>query len=1196
MTTDDFMLDQVERSQRQQTRRRRDHRSRRHQLYLFGGLAFVLMMLLVAPSIVSHSSIGRSILVKALRGYGLDGDVDSVRVGWITPLRLTGLRVHGSAGSEVSVDQLDMDFTVTDLWGNLGNELGEIAARGVTVSCEVSEGRCSLEDDLNAFLGSSQEPSNTSALLKLQDISLSIADVTSGAAWQIAQSNADVEISPERTVATFAGVLSEPNGSGGSLQGVIDMAGAEGRGESGQWRLDIDSESLPLSVVSLLRRRFPETGSSIPQTIHGDATGTLRIVGTSDGAIEMAVRGLKVRNLTAAEQGSRVWNNGLATLDGDLLLVGNRIIGRQLKASTDFGAATIDAAFSRTYSLVGANDNPLRWLEAIEGTATAEIDLAAFDRSLPGILPLRDEAQIKSGRAVARVDSSIAGGVRRSQLNLRSDALRALAHGRAVVIDPIELNATVSRHQGQLRAERFEWKSTFGSAIGQGDLRSGNADFDVDFGRLTAMLRPIVQISETTLAGIARGNVQWNASDDDVWRLSGSGYASNLLITLPGGQSLKRPSIEGEVEAVGRWGGESLDELTRAKITLGSSGLDLQAELVNPVPRPSAIVPMPIQIRGSGRIETLVDALGPWLPTPIHSASGGFTLNAVAEASTLTTRLTNAALELTQPRIAYGERHFSQPAVKVHFDGDYALPSNALQARSITVAGDAFSMAAKGDLSPDHANMEVKWRAKLERIQGSVRKRIANRNSTIQQVGYRPGTSIDTEDWLVMGDCEGAFVVTHHDKHVNIDVDALGSGIAVVQPPRESAGFQTVGPMPQRAATGNLARDSQSRVVWSEPNLKINGSFIYDPATGGMIADAMQVAGDWFATTLSGRVLWNERAGDVQLDGPARLKMNEVAHRLSSLAGTSIHAQGIQETPLHIRVRRQNNDIALAITANLGWESGEIAGVVFGPASVPVRLTETSVEIAPSRIPVGQGNLNLAGQVHYRPGPLWMRLEPGVVAESIRLTPEMTDRWLKYLAPLAADAARIDGSIGAEIDQAVIVFEQPEQSRASGRLNIDGVQMVAGPMANQILGGVDQLKSLARNVTAPSGTRNDRELITMPAQTVDFSVDRGIVTHDRLFFEIDRAQVVTSGRVSLDGRLDMIAQVPLDARWLGSDLQGMAGQPVTLPINGTLSRPNLDSSDVRQVVTRLGVQAVQSTAENYLQQQLNRGIDKIFGR
>ncbi len=214
-----------------------------------------------------------------------------------------------------------------------------------------------------------------------------------------------------------------------------------------------------------------------------------------------------------------------------------------------------------------------------------------------------------------------------------------------------------------------------------------------------------------------------------------------------------------------------------------------------------------------------------------------------------------------------------------------------------------------------------------------------------------------------------------------------GQGIAVIQPPQ---GERRLSNRRADAASlsGNQAArsDSASRVVWYEPNLKIDGMLRYDATTGGVIADAMQVAGDWFATTLSGSVLWNETVGDVRLQGPARLKMNEVANRLSSLAGMSIHAEGIQSTPLDIRaVRNPDGNVAFNVVGNLGWETGEVAGVTFGPASIPVRLTETSVDISPSRIPVGQGNLNLAGQVHYRPGPLWMKVDRGVVAESIRI-------------------------------------------------------------------------------------------------------------------------------------------------------------------------------------------------------------------
>ena len=44
MTTDDFSLDQVERSQREQTRRRRDKQSRRKQLYFLGGVVALALL------------------------------------------------------------------------------------------------------------------------------------------------------------------------------------------------------------------------------------------------------------------------------------------------------------------------------------------------------------------------------------------------------------------------------------------------------------------------------------------------------------------------------------------------------------------------------------------------------------------------------------------------------------------------------------------------------------------------------------------------------------------------------------------------------------------------------------------------------------------------------------------------------------------------------------------------------------------------------------------------------------------------------------------------------------------------------------------------------------------------------------------------------------------------------------------------
>ncbi len=1207
MTTDDFLREQMERSQRQQTHRRRNGRSRRRQVYLLGGFALLGMLVLGAPSLVSHSSIGRSMLSQTAADYGLDATAQSVRVGWITPLRITGLQMVGKSGkSELSVQQLDTEWTVADLLGRSGDSWGETLLRGVNVACVMKDGQCSLEEDLEALLEPSEEDAG-GGLLKLQEVTFSVTDAATGRAWQISKSNSEIATSSESLRAKFAGVLTEPSGRGGSLQGEMELAGD-------QWQLDLECESLPLSVLSLVQPRFQlqphrQSPSSAPADaiaardllqIEGDATGVVRLVGAADGAIEASLRKFQVRNLTAADGNHRVWTNQLAMLDGDLILLGDRIIGRRLQASTDFASATMDGSMARSISLVGANDNPMLWLDAWSGSATAEIDLASLDRALPGLIPLRKEAQLVSGRAFARLQSLPTNGTaKRNQLILQSDELRARSRGRGVVIDPIELSAVVATDKGRLSAEQFELDSTFAKASGRGDLRSGSAKVDIDFGRLSAMLRPIFEVSQSNLSGSASGNIRWNASADNVWRLSGSGDATNLLITAAGGQTFRRPSLRGSVEAVGRWGGRSLDELTEANVRLASTGLDLRADLTAPVRRPSSEVPMPVRIQGDGRLETLAETIAPWLPEEIHDAEGGFSITARGQFSSAAGRVDSAAIELTSPRIAYRERYYSQPELKLFFDGRLDLPSGDFQSQSLTVASDAFSFAARGTAHADAVDLEVNWKAKLERLQGSVRKQLATRpDAAVRQVGYRPGAAVKTDDWLVMGDCEGDLKISGHGDQIDFDTLTTGKNLAVIQPPEASAGFHTVGPMPGR---GQSSSQLASRVVWYEPNLRIDGAVSVDRSKGTILANSMQVASDWFATSLSGRAMWNQTTGEVTLKGPTKLKMNEVASRLSKLAGTEIHAEGIQETPLEISaVRDRSGHVAFSVVGNLGWEAGDVAGMRFGPASIPVRLTETTVFVSPAVIPVGAGQLNLAGQVHYRPGPLWLQAQGGVVARSVRLTPEITGRWLKYLAPLVADATNIEGAFSADLDEALVVFEQPELSRVSGRLNIEGARMTAGPLANQIVGGIEQLKAIGRAVGAARAGNNladsNRVLIEMPPQTVDFTVADGVVTHKTLFFEVDRAQVVTSGRVSLDGRLNMVAQVPLDARWLGSDLQGLAGQPVTLPIDGTLSRPSLDSRGVRQVVSQLGAQAVQSTAENYLQKQLNRGLDKIFGR
>ncbi len=1209
MTSDGFSRDrdyerkQLESSQKHQTRRRRDDRSRRRRLYLISGIGFVLLLLLSAPSLVCHSPLGRSIVSGAATGYGWDARVENLRIGWITPLRMDGLELRGVASkSEISIQQIETELTILRLMSSTLSDLGEITARGIVMVVNVADGRSSLEDDLAPLMSGPSSDTVYTANIHLQDVGVIASDAVTDRSWKLAQSNADLEMNADGLSAQFAGVLTEPSGSGGAMQGSAAW-NPNPPNEQPAWQLRLQCESLPISVVSLARRRVGEAAASIPAEIAGDSTGRLSLDGFTDGRILISPERIEIRNFTAADPslGEKAWSNRMATLDGVLVIDANRIVGKQFQVGTDFAFASMDGSISTALSIAGTGDNPVQWLDALNGVASAEVDLAMLDRSLPGILPLRNGTELVSGKITARIDTLPSdAGARRSQLKLESQPIRARTGSQNIVVEPVTCVATVVNDHGHVSAEIFRFTSTFASAKGSGDMQAGNADIEIDFGRLASTLQPIVDLSESNLAGTASGNIRWNATADNVWRLDGIGKASNVVLRLPGGQSFSRPSLNGEVSAVGQWDGQTLSELSKATVSLTSTGINLSAALIAPVRAPSAETLMPIQIRGAGRIEALTDIIGPWLPTEIHDCEGGFSLVASGDASATSGRVTNVLLTLVDPRFAYEDRYFTQPDLEVKFDGSYAWPSGDLLSKECTIKGNALTAAIQGTSTGQGVDIELAWNAKLERIQGSVRSGLAvssRNNGVAQPVGYRNDPTLASEDWLVKGDFTGNMRVTSQDDWYDVNCESTGTDLAVMQPATSSAQYNTVGPAPP-SRSAQPTPTTNATTVWSEPNFKLNGNVRYHTVTGEVVAKDLQLAGDWFAASLSGRMMSNESLTSVELRGPGKLKMDEVGRLLTSLSGSPIQATGLHETPLEILIEQvPGQDASINVAANLGWESAEVGGVVIGPTVIPVRMTGTTLFIEPAVVPLAQGKINLAGEVHYRPGPIWIRATPGKFAESVRLTREMNERWLKYLAPLAADAAQIDGVLGVTLDEAIIVLESPEKNRVVGRLDIEGINMTAGPLSNQIISGVAQLRALAQATLPEAQTpeQSNKTLVTMPAQTVDFSMIDGVVSHQRLFFQIDRAQVVTSGRVDMESRLNMVAQIPLDPRWLGRDLQGLTGQSVNLPIEGTLSRPRLDSSGVRQVVTQLGAKAVQNAADNFLQQNLSKGLDKLFG-
>ena len=1241
MTRDD-LLDHDERSQRYPTSRRREKRSRRRNRYAFVALVTICVIVLMGPSLLSHTSIGRSMVERVIGKYGFDSEVSKVRIGWATPASISGIRLRGQVrGSEISIAKLDVDMTLLDMIRG-SNSFGTIALRDVDVTCTVADGNSSLEEDLQTALAKTEpeEPTQasrnrsdsapTQGTIELTGVRVHVVDEITQQAWELSQASSKIALSGSRTQASFAGVLTESNGRAGSIQGVVELAPLNSHRNNSQlsesyadqegtvnpktdrhplssqtrqtsWRIDLTSESLPLSLVSLVRRRMGEAMDFVPAIFEGDASGTVVLTSGEDGSLEVSLNQFRIRNLSASQpdsvsqsasqsqtngdQGESIeqWRNELASVDGELSILPHHIVGRHLVARTDFATASLDGAFSRDLSWSGASDNPLRWLEGIHGEARIEVDLAKLQTALPGVLPIRRDARLKSGQAVAWVASKAVSDPtqpRVSKLSIKSGRLRATSMGRNVVIDPVELTATVISDRDKVRAEEFRWNSEFGTAVGQGDLQSGDAELDVDFWMLAQMLRPLFHFDETRFAGKASGEIRWDANARNQWHLKGNGIARDLVITLPSGDRIRQPTMQAEVEAVGEWSNQSLNELSSAQLNLLSDHIRMEVKLKKPVESPSFDRPIPLQIEADGDAEVLFAWLRPWLPAELEGVKGRWTLATKLDASTESFVLRNSSLFLVQPRIDYGGTTYSQPQMKLDLDGAVRWPENTITAQRMVVAADAFSAVLKGEASIDDIDCDVRWRAKPERLLDSIRTRSPHQDpqasphaQTIAFQSRDPKEPASETPYMILGDFEGSCSVKSEGNRLVVTHQTSVHDLEIVQRKHESG---------------------RKSSVWFEPNVEASGTVMIDAVTGTVTGQPTDFATDWFSTTIDFQFDWNQQHSRFHGSGPAKIEMEQFAKRTAGLAGVEFNATGIHETELQIDwMQRTDQGMIYTIDGTLGWDECQIAGMNIDRSRIPFVATEKEVSIDQAIAAIGSGRLQGSGIVRFEDETTWVRIDPGTVADQVELTPEMTDQWLKYLAPMAANSARVRGKLSVQLDEALVDLGDPAKTRVSGRLNISSAEMSAGPLANQMFGGLNQLIAL----TGGRSISQDATLITMPPQTVDFSVSDGDVSHQRMYFQVDRARVVTSGRVRMrDSSMEMIAQIPIDERWLGRNLQGLAGQTITLPIDGTISRPSLDSRIITKMAGELGAKAIQSSAETYLQRQFEKGLGSLFGK
>jgi hypothetical protein len=390
------------------------------------------------------------------------------------------------------------------------------------------------------------------------------------------------------------------------------------------------------------------------------------------------------------------------------------------------------------------------------------------------------------------------------------------------------------------------------------------------------------------------------------------------------------------------------------------------------------------------------------------------------------------------------------------------------------------------------------------------------------------------------------------------------------------------------------ASANTTQVLWTEPQALADLSGVFRYADGSLLVDSSTLQLPWFAYQGQAKWLQPVDGSEAMVQGQFRYDAQRVIERLRPWIGDYLLMSGERVEPLEIQWKATKSEgwaDALAVQTKLGWDQAQAIGIDIGSADIPL-VVERGVFRSAAEIPVSQGTVrwNLSSDLNDK--TLRIQQAPQVVLDQVAITPQMCRGWLKYVTPLLADVTRVEGSLSLRLDEATIVPSDAMQQTFAGQIMIHGATVGSGPLADQLLLLVQQVKELRKGLS-PSVATEPEQWLQLAPQPIDFVVRQGRVAHRNLQIQAGDVTIVTTGDVGIDGSLNLVAQVPIRKEWLGNQaaLQSLAGQSLSIPVGGTVQQPQLDMRGLSQMTVQLGQQA----AQGYIQKQLDRGLNKLLG-
>lgn len=1170
--------------------RRRFWQKRKRWLVVifFAGL---VCMLALAPSLVATMPpLLQGIVDNAAPELKGQATVGGASLGWFSPVVVRDVVWRDAEGkplAEVSAVRLERT-----LWQMLANsaDIGIVHLEKPRVTIVMRDDGSNLEDALAPLLAK-QSPAAKAVSVVVEEGSIELVDSAQQLAWQVEGVNASVNLQPEGaepSQVALQGRIHDTQGAARPIDATFAWH-ANSAPQAGQpgGTLALKTTDTPLAMLRAVVRRF------IPGAdLNGVASCDLQLTYNADGSQQQ----LKIAQISGKDLlfsapqwlGTEAVHAKELAARGDVLVANGRIKLTGVKLDTDFARGSADGQLPLAGWDRNASDTALAALQNEDYVIRGELDLAKLAALLPETLRIREGTQVTSGTLTLDLVSQVQGKRRRWDGELKSSQLSATQDGRDIVWDePITITLAAQQSAAGPVIERLACASSFLTLQARGTLTEGEMTASGDLSQLVAEANRFVNLDDLRLAGKLSGSVGWRRETDTDVGMQGQATVTDFELSVPGQQPWREPQVTIDIAIAGKVDGPTPVRLDTASLRMVAGADLLQIDLTEPIARPQENVAWPLTCVLKGELARWLPRMQPWLPVAVDQASGITSATAKLISAPQGVQVQTLDLDIADLRLQTMGIGIYEPEAHLSGDGLWTYATQHFESQSFTIATSALACRAeKMVIEPRASGVaisgEVGYRADLERL----------------AEWFVPPGAVMPRRW--QGLTDGRLKFTHLNNMTQAKWTAEFADLSLARPRAQVAAVNVVS-----APVNNW------ETVFTERKLSWHGQGEFDHGRNRLTATHLNVTSDMVSITARGQIDTLTTTPTVDLTGEIAYDLQNVAHILAMYVGDGLKMSGADkrqfvlrgplpsyatfasQDPRAPRVQKLVWPKELVGRAGLGWTSAEIYGLPIGTGSVDGTLESGIVNFAPIDVQVAEGRVKAWPRLVLSNDPMVFQLAKGTTAEQVAITPQMCHTWLKFVAPLLADATRAQGKFSATVEGATFPVLTPEAGDARGVLTIHGAQVGPGPLAEQYVLIATRIRSLLeRKPLDPNFRASSVEWLTLPQQDVQVEMNGGRVYHRGLQIQVKDTVLVTSGSVGTDQSLALVVEVPIREEWIAKDrvLSSLRGQSLKVPIGGSVGKPQVDARALEQLAGQL----FQNAAGNLLENSLQQGLDKLL--